>query len=155
MSARAGLERVRCRVFWFQRILQQRMHHYLAWLLSTRGLRVFARVMAEEEDNKFKVCVTAERWEVTFEEQEQEHFSTPSIDTTLVWGLTFACHVLSVDSLETEAALVMAKALSAGQGEEGLTELELPEKLQKLVVEFMDKEEKLEGGRGRGSETLK
>ena len=35
----------------------------------------------------------------------------------------------------------MAKALSAGQGEEGMTELELPEKLKKLVVEFMDKEE--------------
>ena len=142
-------------VFWFQRILQQRVQHYLAWLLSTQGLRVFARVLAEEEDNKFKVCVTAERWEVTFEEQEQEHFRTPSIGKTLVWGLAFACHVLSVDSLETEAALVMAKALSAGQGEEGLTELELPKKLQKLVVEFMDKEEKLEGGRGRGSETLK
>ena len=127
-------------VFWFQRILQQRVQHYLAWLLNTQGLRAFARVMAEEEDNKFKVCVTAERWEVTFE--EQEHFSTPSIDTTLVWGLTFACHVLSVDSLQLEAALVVAKALSAGQGEEGMTELELPEKLKKLVVEFMDKEEK-------------
>ena len=125
----------------FRRILHQRLEYYLAWPLNTQGLRVGIRVMAGEEDNNFKVCVTADRWEMTFEEGEP----TPSIESTPVWGLSLKGKVLVVDSLEAEAAVVVAKAL-AGRGEEGLSQLVCTaKKLKEVIREFMDKVEKPEG----------
>ena len=78
---------------------------------------------------------------MTFEEGEP----TPSIESTPVWGLSLKGKVLVVDSLESEAAVVVAKAL-AGRGEEGLSQLECTAKKLKMVIrEFMDKVEKPEG----------
>ena len=125
----------------FRRFLHQRLGYYLALPLKSQGLRVCVRVMAEAEDNHFKVCVTAERWNMTFEEDEP----TPSIEATPVWGLSLKGKVLVVDSLEKEAAVVVAEAL-AGRGEEGLSQLEFPNKLKVVIREFVDKVEKPEDG---------
>ena len=77
---------------------------------------------------------------MTFEEDEP----TPSVEATPVWGLSLEGKVLVADSLETEAAVVVAKALD-GRGEEGLSQLPCPKKLKELIREFMDKVEKPEG----------
>ena len=121
--------------FWFRRILHQQVEGYLAQPLKTQGLRVCVRVMGGEEENHFKVCVTAERWKMTFEEDDPDD---PSIEANAVWGLTLEGKVLVADSLETEAAVVVAKAL-ADRGEEGLSQLECPEKIKDLIRNFMDK----------------
>ena len=126
--------------FWFRRFLHQRLEYYLALPLKSQDLRVCVQVVAGDEDNHFKVCVTAERWNMTFEEDEP----TPSIEATPVWGLSLEGKVLVADSLETESAAVVAKALD-GRGEEGLSQLPCPKKLKDLIWEFMDKVEKPEG----------
>ena len=77
---------------------------------------------------------------MTFEEDA----STPSVEATPVWGLSLEGKVLVADSLELEAAAVLAKALD-GRGEEGLSQLQCPKKLKELIWEFMDKVEKPEG----------
>ena len=125
----------------FRRILYGRLAYHLAWPLNTQGLRVGVRVIRGEEDNHFNICVTAERWNMTFE----EHEPTPAIEATPVWGLSLKGKVLVVDSLEKEAAVVVAEAL-AGRGEEGLSQLEFPNKLKVVIREFMDKVEKPEDG---------
>ena len=125
---------------WFRRFLHQRLEYYLALPLKSRELRVCVQVVAGDEDNHFKVCVTAERWNMTFEEDEP----TPSVEATPVWGLSLEGKVLVADSLETEAAAVVAKTLD-GRGEDGLGQLPCPKKLKELIREFMDKVEKPEG----------
>ena len=74
----------------------------------------------------------------------EEHEPTPAIEATPVWGLSLEGKVVMADSLETEAAAVVAKALH-GRGEEGLSQLQCPKKLKELVWEFMDKVEKPDG----------
>ena len=67
------------------------------------------------------------------------------VERAPVWGVSLDCKVLVADSLQREAAVVVAKSL-ADRGEEGLSHLEYPKKLKVIIREFLDKVEKPEDG---------